>query len=329
MTMDRRRWVIFVGFLLLAALPAIAVWVDNPFLLTFATRVLIYAIAAAALDLIVGYGGLVSLGHAAFFGIGAYTVGILTHHASEGTAIPFLPGAWSGSLSAFVQFPLAILAAGGMAAAIGALCLRTRGVFFIMITLAFAQMLYFFMISLPTYGGEDGLNIWDRSTLPGLDLYDDTTLYYVTFGFLIGSLWLLRKIVRSRFGMVLQAARQNETRLISLGVPVTRYRLIAFTIAGAFAGLAGALMANLLEFVGPGLMHWTRSGEFLIIVILGGLGSLFGPVAGAAVLLGLEEVLASYTDHWGLILGPILIAVVLFARGGIWGAVMRGAKRDD
>lgn len=329
MAIGRRRWIIIVGFLMLAALPAVAVWVDNPFLLTFATRVLIYAIAAAALDLIVGYGGLVSLGHAAFFGIGAYTVGILTHHASEGTDIPFIPGEWAGSLSVFVQFPLAVLTSGLAAFVIGALCLRTRGVFFIMITLAFAQMLYFFMISLPTYGGEDGLNIWDRSQIPGLDLYDDMTLYYLAFGFLIVTMWLLRRIVRSRFGIVLQSARQNETRLTTLGVPVTRYRLIAFAIAGAFAGLAGALMANLLEFVGPGLMHWTRSGEFLIIVILGGLGSLFGPVAGAAVLLGLEEILASYTDHWGLILGPVLIAVVLFARGGIWGAMMRGTKRDD
>lgn len=318
-TLTRYRLIVMLGLAGLLMFPLLADLLDNPFLIVLATRVVIYAIAVAGLDLIIGFGGMVSFGHAAFFGLGAYTVGILAHHSLESSPLPFLPVAWTGTLDGLVQFPLAIAVAAAFAGIVGALSLRTSGVFFIMITLAFAQMLFHFFVSLPTYNGEDGLNIWERSRFPLLDLYNDYHLYYLAAGLLIAVIWLLRRIVNSRFGMVLRAGKQNERRLVTLGVPVNRYRLAAFAIAGAIAGLSGAMAANLLEFVGPGLMHWTRSGEFLVMVILGGMGSIYGALAGAAVLLGLEELLTGVTEHWALFLGPILILVVLFARAGVFG----------
>ncbi len=317
--LTRYRLIVVAGLAGLLAFPLIADMLGDPFLIVLATRIVIYAIAVAGLDLIIGFGGMVSFGHAAFFGLGAYAVGILAHHALDDTALPFLPFAWTGTLDGLVQFPLAMVVAAALAALVGALSLRTSGVFFIMITLAFAQMLFLFFVSLPTYNGEDGLNIWERSRFPLLDLYDDYHLYYLAAGLLVAVIWLLRRIVNSRFGMVLRAGKQNESRLVTLGVPVNRYRLAAFVIAGATAGLSGALAANLLEFVGPGMMHWTRSGEFMVMVILGGMGSIYGALAGAVVLLGLEEMLTGFTEHWALFLGPILVLVVLFARAGVFG----------
>lgn len=325
--MTRRRIIEIVGLLALLALPPAAEAWGNPFLTTQAGRMLTFAIAAVSLDLLVGYGGMVSLGHAAFFGLGAYTVGILTHHSFEGSEIPFLPFGWEGTTSALIQWPLAMLTSALFALFIGALSLRTQGIFFIMITLAFAQMIFFLMISLPTYGGEDGLNLWMMSEVPGLDLGNDTTLYYVTLASLFLCLGLTRRMVGSRFGMMLRGAKQNEVRLRSLGVGTTRYKLMAFTIAGAMAGLAGALNANHTEFVDPGLLHWTQSGEILVMVILGGAGTLFGPVLGAMVLLFLEEGLAAVTEHWMVILGPLLVLAVLFARRGLWG-LLTGPQED-
>lgn len=316
---SRRGWVLLLGLALIIGFPLIAHLLDDPFLLTIGTRVLIYGIAVIGLDLLIGYAGLVSFGHAAFFGLGAYTVGILAHHSGEDTALPFLPWEWLGTLDGLVQFPLAMIVAGLFALVIGALSLRTSGVFFIMITLAFAQMLYHFMISLPTYNGEDGLTLMERSRLPGLDLYDDLHFYYLTAGLLILVALFVRRLVLSPFGMVIQAGRQNDNRLISLGIPLTRYRLTAFVISGSLTGLAGALVANQLDFVGPSLMHWTRSGEFMVMAILGGMGSVYGAPLGVAVLLGLEEVFGGFTEHWSLYLGAILLAVVLFARRGIYG----------
>lgn len=323
--LTRYRLVVLSGLVGLLSFPLVAFLLDDPFLIVLATRILIYAIAVAGLDLIIGFGGMVSFGHAAFFGLGAYTVGILSHHALDSSPLPFLPFAWGGTLDGLVQFPLAVAVAAAFAGVIGALSLRTSGVFFIMITLAFAQMLFLFFVSLPTYNGEDGLNIWERSRFPFLDLYDDHHLYYFAAGLLIAVIWLLRRVVNSRFGMILRAGKQNDRRLITLGVPVNRYRLAAFVLAGAIAGLSGALAANLLEFAGPGMMHWTRSGEFMVMVILGGMGSIYGAFAGAVVLLGLEEALTGVTEHWALFLGPVLILVVLLARAGIFGLL---AGRD-
>lgn len=318
-----------IGLLILAIFPLLAQIVGEPYYTTIASRVLIYAIAAVSLDLVLGFGGMVSFGHGAFFGIGGFAVGILTHHALEGSAVPFLPGDWTGTTLALIQFPIAIIAAGLAGLVIGALSLRTRGVYFIMITLAFAQMLYYMMISLPTYGGEDGLSIWQRSDVPALDLYDDTTFYYVVAVILLALLFLCSRITNSRFGMVLQACRQNEQRLEALGVPTYRYKLAAFILSAMGAGLAGALIANHNEFVGPGMLHWTRSGELMIMVILGGMGTLVGPVFGAVTLLFIEEILAQYTEHWMIILGPILIFVVLFAKRGVYGWLVGRSRLDD
>lgn len=324
MAAPRQRAVLATSLVLVLALPPLALAAGEPFVVNLASRVLIYALAAASLDLIVGYGGMVSFGHAAFLGLGAYTVGIIASHAFDGTPVPLLPFAWEGSHAAVVQWPLAMAVSGVFALIIGALSLRTAGVYFIMITLAFAQMLHHLFLTLPTYGGQDGLNLWQRSTIAGLDLADDVTLYYVVAGILILSLFALHRLVESRFGLVLRAGRQNEARLRALGVPTVRYRLLAFVIAGSLCGLAGALTVNHTEFVGPGLLHWTRSGELLVIVILGGLGSLYGAVVGAATLLVLEEVLSAWTEHWMVVLGPLLVLVVLFARRGLYGWLVGG-----
>ncbi len=300
-----RRWTLWGGLAALIALPLVATLTDQPFYLTLVTRMLIFAIAALSLDLILGYGALVSFGHAAYLGIGAYAVGILAHHGID--------GGW-------IQWPIAILASALVAALIGLVSLRTSGVYFIMITLAFAQMLYFLAISLKSYGGDDGLTINVRSRFPGLiDLSNNVALYYVVLALLLGFLLLCRRLVASRFGMVIRGAKSNERRMRALGFETVRYRLAVFVIAGTMCGVAGVLLANLTNFASPAYMHWTRSGELMVMVILGGMGSLIGPIVGAFALLSLEELLSSHTEHWQFILGPILILIVLFARRGIYG----------
>jgi branched-chain amino acid transport system permease protein len=312
----RRQAVHLTALAVALLLPPVALAMDEPFFVSLASRMLIYGLVAASLDLILGFGGMVSFGHAAFFGVGGYTVGILFAHGFEGS--DFL-GLIPGGDSALVVWPLAMLVSGTMALIIGAVSLRTGGVYFIMITLAFAQMLYYFFVSLQTYGGDDGLSMYGRSQLPGLDLSEDATFYYVCLALLLLFLWLGRRLMGSRFGMVIAGVRENERRMAALGFPVYRYKLTCFAIAGAVAGLAGALAANQTEFVSPGLMHWTKSGEIMVMVIMGGMGTLVGPVFGAAAFLLLEEVLSGWTEHWMIALGPLLILIVLFAKRGIYG----------
>jgi len=327
--LSREIWVTALILLALLLLPPVAYGLDQPFYVEVWSRIMIYALAASSLNLILGYGGMVSFGHAAYFGIGGYVVGILSFHSTE-----FLPliGGWEGTTSAFISWPLAVIISGLIALVLGAISLRTSGVYFIMITLAFAQMVFYFFISLEAYGGDDGLMIARRSDFPPLDLadffYGHVYLYYVALVALFGFLYLKSRLIGSRFGMVLQGAKQNERRMASLGYPVYRYKLAAFVIAGAVCGFAGALWANHQTFISPDSMAWTKSGELMVMVILGGMGTLMGPVVGAAVLLTLEAVLASYTEHWAFFLGPILILVVLFARNGIWGWVV-GRGRED
>ncbi len=285
-----RRWaetprqiaVIVVGFIFLLALPMLADRLAMPDLITLGSQVAIFAIAAVSLDLLIGYCGLSSFGHAAFFGLGGYVVGILAFHAAEDDA--FL-GLVPGTTQAWIVWPAAILVASLAALAIGALSLRTTGVQFIMITLAFAEMLYFLFISLKAYGGDDGLGFRRRSSIAGIDPRDDVAFYYVCLAALVLFLLLCRRIVRSRFGLVLQGIRQNERRMAAIGVATYRYKLVAFVIAGAGAGLAGALDANLLRFVSPDLLHWTNSGDMMVMVVVGGAGSLFGAVFGAALMI--------------------------------------------
>jgi branched-chain amino acid transport system permease protein len=284
---------------------------DQTFYISFATRILIYAMAAASLNLVLGYGGMVSFGHAAFFGAGAYIVGIL---------------AFEGITSLWIAWPVAIAVAALAALVIGAISLRTRGVYFIMITLAFAQMMYYVFVSLKAYGGDDGLSLASRSTGLGISLSNDFVWYYLVLAELAGVLYLLHRLVRSRFGRVIEAIRENETRATAVGYPVYRYKLACFVISGAIAGLAGALIANQTSYVGPALLHWVQSGTLMIMVILGGVGRFWGGPVGAVVLLALEELfsgsplLGPYSLHWQLPVGVILLAVVLFAPQGIAGA---------
>lgn len=307
----------------LAGLPFAAEALGEGFVVSQVSRMLIYALAAVSLDLLVGYGGMVSLGHAAFFGLGAYVTAILSFHFGDGSAFMTWPWIIEGSNAALWNWGLSMLVSAIAALGIGAVCLRTTGIHFIMITLAFAQMLYFFFVSLARYGGNDGLGFYGRNTLPGLDLDNDVQFYYVCLLLLAGFVFLAWRLVHSRFGMVIRGARQNERRMRALGYPVLRYKLTMFVIAAAGAGLAGALMANKTEFVSPGLLHWTISGQILVMVILGGMGSLFGPLLGAFMFLVLEDVLVAYTEHWMIYFGPFLVLMVVFARGGLWGLMRR------
>lgn len=307
------------------ALPWLAYLFDSPATTGLATRIVIYAIAATSLNLILGYGGMVSFGHAAYFGLGGYAVGLMFFHWSAGEPLfGFIPG----SNSLLVTAPLAMLLAGLAALAIGALSLRTSGVQFIMITLAFGQMVFFLFVSLERYGGDDGMTLRRLAPVGGLDLRDPATMYWISLGALVLWLALMQRIVRSPFGRVLEGIRQNERRMVALGVAVYPYKLTAFVIAGMACGLAGALFATYSRFVSPDMMAWTRSGEFMIMVILGGLGTLAGPVLGAAALVGLESLLSSFTEHWMLFLGIILVLIVLFARRGLMSLLRREAPRS-
>ncbi len=296
--------------------------------MALSTRVLIYGLAASSLNLILGYGGMVSLGHAAFVGIGGYCVGIMAFHLQEGTPV-FASLPWfTGSDNALLIWPAAMVLSALFALATGAVSLRTRGMHFIMITLAFAQMVFFFFTSLDTYGGSDGISLYGRNTLPGLDLGNDRHFYYLCLGVLALFLFLMHRLIHARLGRVLVGSSENEERMRVLGFATFGFRLLSYCLAGAAAGLAGALLANQGEFVSPGMIHWTRSGEIMVMVLLGGTGTLFGPLLGAAVFLFLEEYLAMFTEHWMVILGPFLILVVLFARGGLHGLLFRRQAHD-
>jgi len=323
---SRSGILLLLAVLFFVLLPPVSSLLGEQYLISFFSRILIYALAAVSLDLILGYAGMVSLGHAAFFGMGAYGVGFLAFHFQEST--PFLFGI-EGTDNALLSWPFAMVFSATLAAVIGALSLRTSGVYFIMITLAFAQMLYYLFVSLEAYGGDDGLSLWSRNTLGPLDLSDDTVFYYVCMAALSAFLFISWRLVHSRFGQVIRGIRENELRMQTLGYATWRYQLVCFIIAGAGAGLAGALMANQTEFVSPGLMHWTHSGEILVMVLLGGMGTLFGPVLGATVFLLMEDILAAYTEHWMVFLGPFLIFIVLFARRGLYGLIVKGEKHGD
>lgn len=308
-------------FTILLSFPIVMQATDGLFYVSLATRMLIYAIAATSLNLALGYGGMVSFGHAAFFGAGAYTVGIL---AAEGVT------------SLWLAWPAAVAVAALAAWAIGAVSLRTRGVYFIMITLAFAQMVYYLFVSLKTYGGEDGLALRARSDPGfGLSLSGDLVWYYVVLALFALLVYGLHRLGRSRFGRVIEAIRENETRAEAIGFPVYRYQLACFVISGAAAGLAGALIANQSSYVSPSLLHWIQSGTLMIMVILGGVGTLWGGAIGAFALLGLEHLIAdyqvgwlerlapNYQDHAGLAVGIVLLAIVLLAPKGLAGLLSR------
>ncbi len=303
----------FAAVTLLAALalPQCLEFIDQSYYLGLATRMLIFALAASSLNLVLGFGGMVSLGHAAFLGIGAY-VAAICHQA--------------GIQQGLLVLPLAMVVAGLFALLVGAISLRTRGVYFIMITLAFAQMVYYLFVSASAWGGDDGLPIYERLQLGSFSLVGDAALYYTALGALAFAMFLFGRLADARFGRTVQAIRENETRMEALGYPVFRYRLVCFALGGACAGLAGALLANQSGLASPSLLQWTQSGTLLVMVIIGGVGYLYGGVVGAIVLLGLEELLLSWFAHWHIVLGLLLLGIVLFAPKGV--AALFGRSRD-
>jgi ABC-type branched-chain amino acid transport system, permease component len=308
---------------LLLALPLAANAFGQPFYVTLATRVAVLALAATGLNLALGLGGLVSFGHAAFFGLGGYAAGILATHAFSGD--PLLLG-WTGTNQMPVIWLVAMLVSGLVGLMIGSISLRTSGVYFIMITLAFAQMVYYFAISWPAYGGEDGLSILVRNQFPGVNTMKPVSFFLICYVALMVALGLFVLIRGSRFGSALQAARQNEVRVATVGIAPYRIRLTAFAISAAMTGLAGALFADLNRFVSPSMLSWHMSGELIVLIILGGTGRLFGPLAGAALFVIFEYVLGGLTERWQFFLGLILLGTVLFARGGLLGLLAGKAR---
>ncbi|MGM4893028.1 branched-chain amino acid ABC transporter permease [Tardiphaga sp. 839_C3_N1_4] len=294
-----------IVLVIFALVPLSALWGSQSFILALVTRIMILALAAMSLDLLIGYGAMISFGHAAYVGLGAYSVAILASH---------------GITDGFIQLAVALGVSLLFALFTGAISLRTKGVYFIMITLAFGQMLFFLGTSLAAYGGDDGLTLASRSMFFGSKfLKNDVAMYYVAFGVLLGAYLLLRAIVASRFGRVLRGIRENPVRMEAIGFAPYRYQLTAYVIAGMIAGVSGFLLANQTEFVSPAYTAWQRSGDLIFVLVLGGLGSLHGAIIGAAVFSLLADILSHYTENWALIFGPILILVVLYARGGITG----------
>ena len=308
---------VFAGVVLigLGLVPLIAAAINQPFYVTLFTRILIFAIAATGLNLILGYGALVSFGHAMYMGLGAYAVGLLTHH---------------GIGNGFAHVAAALAAGAVLALAVGAICLRTSGMAFIMITLAFAQMLFFLFVSLKEYGGDDGLPVGSRSDFGLFSLTHNVTLYYTAYAVLLAVLFMFWRLVHARFGMVLRGCKANERRMAALGFPTLRYKLAAYVISALVCVLAGVLLANLTKFVAPSYMAWSVSGELIVMIVLGGMGTLIGPVVGAAALLLLEEALSSLkfgwtaldtllNQHWLALVGLFIVAVVLVMKQGLYG----------
>ncbi len=314
---SRRRFGRLAGLLLLIAVlalvPTVATLLGNPFLIKIATRIVIFSIAAVALNLVLGFGGLVSLLHAGLFGIGGYVVGIAAFELDGGASWNVLPA--TGELA--ILLPLAMVVAGAAAAAMGVIALRTSGAYFIMITLAFNQMLYYFFVALQQYGGEDGLQITAPLTLFGHPATARVPFYYGCVAVLAVVLIAMQRLIASRFGVVLRAAEQNERRLTALGIPPLTYKLAAFALSGAIAGLAGALLATGQQFISPSDMSWVRSGDLVVMCVLGGMAWVMGPVVGACVFLVLEIVLSGWSVHWQLVFGAFIIFVVVTLRGGL------------
>jgi branched-chain amino acid transport system permease protein len=303
----------------------IASHVGEVYYVNLASRITIVAMAAVGLNLVLGFGGLISLGHAAFFGLGGYVAGVSAYHAFDESQFA---GLISGTNSMLVIWLVAVIVAGLAAVLIGAISLRTKGAYFIMITLAFAQMIYYFAISFPVYGGEDGLPIYLRNQFPVLDTDNSLHFFLLCFCLLLLSIALTRRIMAARFGAALTMAKLNDTRLATAGIEPYSIRLTAFALSAMITGLAGALFADLNGFVGPSMLSWHRSGEIMVIVILGGVGRYYGPLAGAIVYVMLETYIGGITEHWQLFLGLILLGVVLFANGGVM-AMLAGKARHE
>ena len=315
-------WPIVIGLILLALVPTISAAIDNPFLIRLFTRVVIFAIVATSLNFVLGFGALVSMMHAGFFGIGAYVVAILAFHDFESEKLWFL----SGTSNLAIAIPLAIIVTGLAAALTGVVSLRTSGAYFIMITLAFNQMLFYFFVALQKYGGDDGLQILANLHFAGFDISKRVTFYYVALGVLTVTLVFFARLVESRFGVILRATAQNERRVIALGIAPLRYKLAAFVISGAVTGLAGGLWATGQQFVSPSDLSWVRSADYVVMAVLGGMARVWGPVFGAVVIVLLEALLPSATQFWQLPFGVIVILIVVYLRGGLADVFGRGRQ---
>ena len=305
-------WVPLLVLLLLATVPFVAQATGQQFYVAFFARIIIYAIAACALNIALGYGGLVSFGHSLFLGLGAYAVGIASFHE--------VGNGWA-------HLALCLGVCGLVALVTGAISLRTTGIAFIMITLAFAQMGYFLFVSLKNYGGDDGMSIAKPSRFGPVDLSSATSVYVIAFLVLVLTIWWLAKLRVAPFGMVIRGAKQNARRVNAAGIPVVRYQLLAYVMSGMLTGVAGLLLANLNAFASPSTLAWSVSGELIVIVVIGGLGTVFGPLMGALVFLGLEEILKGFTDHWMVIFGPLIVIVALLGKSGIIGLLQRFDSR--
>jgi branched-chain amino acid transport system permease protein len=300
-------WFNVALLVLLALVPLYASLASEPFLMTFTSRVLVFAIAAISLNMILGYGGMVSFGHALYIGLGAYCVGIMASH---------------GVTNGWLQLGVTLLACALVGLLTGMISLRTTGIAFIMITLAFAQMFYYLFVSLKPYGGDDGMSLETRSGFALFDLSSPITLYYVALLVVVSALYVSARTVDARFGMVLRGCRLNERRMNALGFATTRYKLLAYVWSCMLCGVSGLLYANLTGFTSPAYLAWTVSGELIVMVVLGGMGTVFGPLVGALTLLLSEEILKALTDHWMAVLGPLIVLVVLLAKRGLYGFLL-------
>lgn len=300
---DRRAWIAVFLMGLFALVPLYAWLADDVYVLTYFGRMLIFALAAVGLNMILGFGAMASLGHAMYFGFGAYAVGILS-----------TLGFTNGWLHLLVALAVSAL----MAIPVGWIALRTRGMAFIMITLAFAQLFFYVFVSLRAFGGDEGLSLTELSGFGALT-GNKYAIYLSLLATLCLVLWFTNRLVKSRFGLVLRASRHNESRLNSLGTASQPYRLVAYVLSAQICAVAGFFMANLTGFVSPSLMSWLISAEFMVMVLLGGMGTVFGPVIGAAGLLLIEDGLKTVTEHWPLILGPLIVLAVIWLRQGLWG----------
>jgi branched-chain amino acid transport system permease protein len=298
---------------LLAAVPPVTAALDAPFYVTLTLRILIFGLAATSLNLLLGYGGLVSFGHALYLGMGAYAVAILSFH---------------GITSGWIHLGLTLAVSALTAFLSGLICLRTSGIAFIMITLAFAQMFFFLATSLKYYGGDDGLAVSQRSDFsPLFSIQSNIGLYYLTLGTLLAALYLSWRFVHSRFGRVLRGASANVRRMNALGFPVLRYQLVAYILSCCLCGIAGLLLGNLARFASPAYMAWTVSGDLIVIIIIGGVATIMGPLVGAIVYIILETVIAAHTQHWMIVLGPLILLVALFAQRGLYGSFLAREER--
>jgi branched-chain amino acid transport system permease protein len=309
-----RPWLVAALLVLLALVPVYAQLVAQPFYVTQFGRILIYAIAACSLNLLIGYTGLVSFGHALYLGLGAYAVGILSFH---------------GITNGWLQLLVAVVAGAAVAFATGLVVLRTSGIAFIMITLAFTQMFYYLGVSLKNYGGDDGIRLDARSSLAPFDLASNTVLYYLCLALLLALLYFSWRMVHARLGFTLRGIHANERRLKALGFSTLRYKLAIYVLAGCCTAVAGVMLANHNEYTSPAYSAWTVSGELIVMVVLGGMGTVIGPLVGALALLLVEEMLSSLTQHWMAPLGLAIVAVVLFAKRGLYGSFHAWATRRE